>query len=122
MMSPVHKHGRAQWSFAAAGFAIIIAAVVPGKVFAQSDDTLMLMNRLNDLEAQVQALSRQNHSNGASSSTGMTPAMGATGPGSAADAQVQMSQLQGQVRTLTGEVETQNNLIMQEKTENPAPK
>jgi tol-pal system protein YbgF len=83
----------------------------------------MLMNRLNDLESQVQQLSARvggGAGSMAGSASGMASAIGAgpTAGAGAADLDVRLSQLQDQVRTLTGEVESQNNLIMQEKTEN----
>ena len=72
----------------------------------------MLMSRMNDLENQMQAL--QQGQGGKKGSTTMAPASGAA----AADLDVRMSQLQDQVRTLTGQLETQENEISQLKAEN----
>jgi tol-pal system protein YbgF len=80
---------------------------------AQSDDTLMLMNRLNDLDAQVQALKAGKGGNGMPQSFG-APVAGA----GAADLDVRISQIQDQIQTLTGQVETQSNEIAQIRTEN----
>ena len=78
----------------------------------------MLMNRLNDLDAQVQALSRQAGRGGAANAGG--PVMPGSVPAGAAsaDLEVRLTQIQDQIRTLTGEVETQGNEVAQMKTEN----
>jgi tol-pal system protein YbgF len=86
-------------------------------VRAQSDDTLMLMNRLNDLDAQVQALKAQSGRGG--SPNGPVPLAPAIGSGPvAADLDIRLQQIQDQIRSLTGEVESQGNDIAQMKTEN----
>jgi tol-pal system protein YbgF len=77
---------------------------------AQSDDTLMLMSRLNDLENQVQALQQ---GGGKTAAGSMAPA----GP-AVADLDVRLSQVQDQIRALTGQLETQENEISQLKAEN----
>jgi tol-pal system protein YbgF len=82
---------------------------VPRSAYAQSDDTLMLMSRMNDLENQLQAL-QQGRGGPAKASSGALPG----GP-AVADLDVQISQLQDQIRTLTGQLETQENEIAQLK-------
>ncbi len=96
--------------------AAALVLALSGPVQAQSDDTLLLMNRLNDLETQVQQLKRAEGIAPQSSAGAYAMAPGTGGAG-AADTDVRLGQIQDQIRNLTGELETQGNQIAQLRTE-----
>ncbi|HRJ66698.1 MAG TPA: tol-pal system protein YbgF [Alphaproteobacteria bacterium] len=102
--------------FAGALFAVFMTAEATAG-FSQSADTSQLMGRINQLENQIQTLSRTVY-RGKTPSASEAAAFSGGGADSSAVAnlEVRLSQLESQQRTLTGQLERMNHDVQQMKT------
>ena len=87
-------------------FVVCSAAVQGVPAAAQTPETFALMNRVNQLEQQVQTLSRQVYRGGQGPVVPIAPGSPAGG-GVAADLEVRLTRLETQLRDLTGQIERQ---------------
>lgn len=100
---------------AGALFAVLMTAEATAG-FSQNTDTGILMGRINQLENQIQTLSRAVYRGKAPSPAEAAAFSGSADSAGLANIEVRLSQMESQQRTLTGQLERMNHDIQQMKT------
>lgn len=101
---------------AGALFAVLMTAEATAGFSQSNADTGQLMGRINQLENQIQTLSRAVYRGKAPSPAEASAFAGAADSGALANIEVRLSQLETQQRQLTGQLERMNHDIQQMKT------
>jgi len=101
---------------AGALFAVLMTAEATAGFSQNNADTGQLMGRINQLENQIQTLSRAVYRGKAPSPAEAAAFSGAADSGALANIEVRLSQLETQQRQLTGQLERMNHDIQQMKT------
>lgn len=109
------RHKTGLLLIAGALFAVLMTAEATAG-FSQNADTGQLMGRINQLENQIQTLSRAVYRGKAPSPADAAAFSGAADTGAMANIEVRLSQLETQQRQLTGQLERMNHDIQQMKT------
>jgi tol-pal system protein YbgF len=109
------RHKTGLLLIAGALFAVLMTAEATAG-FSQNADTGQLMGRINQLENQIQTLSRAVYRGKAPSPAEAAAFSGASDTGAMANIEVRLSQLETQQRQLTGQLERMNHDIQQMKT------
>ncbi|MDP2206121.1 MAG: tol-pal system protein YbgF [Alphaproteobacteria bacterium] len=109
------RHKTGLLLIAGALFAVLMTAEATAG-FSQNADTGQLMGRINQLENQIQTLSRAVYRGKAPSPAEAAAFSGTSDTGALANIEVRLSQLETQQRQLTGQLERMNHDIQQMKT------